>query len=55
MRTYILFLRINREVPEDCEIAGYSIPKGTSLAFNIYVIHHDPEYWPDPDKFDPER
>ena len=42
-------------VEEDCEIAGYNIPKGTSLTFSIYAIHHDPEYWPDPDRFDPER
>lgn len=31
------------------------IEKGTSLLFSAYGIHHDPKYFPEPDKFDPER
>ncbi|KAK3090229.1 hypothetical protein FSP39_010220 [Pinctada imbricata] len=45
----------NREVLEDCEIAGYKVPKGCALNIPIFVIHHDPEYWPEPYKFDPDR
>jgi cytochrome P450 len=37
------------------EIAGYKIPKDMDLSVAIYVMHRDPEHWPDPDKFDPER
>ncbi|XP_044261778.1 probable cytochrome P450 6a13 [Tribolium madens] len=43
-------------------IKDYKIPdqdvvikKGTSVTISILGIHHDPEYYPDPEKFDPER
>ncbi|KAI0047901.1 cytochrome P450 [Auriscalpium vulgare] len=33
----------------------YSIPKGTVVFANIWAIMHDPERYPDPFRFDPER
>lgn len=33
----------------------FLIKKGTMLMIPIYPIHHDPEFYPDPEKFDPER
>lgn len=32
-----------------------NISKGTVLFLPVYSIHHDPEYFPDPEKFDPYR
>jgi len=40
---------------EDGELAGYRIPKGTLLAYNIHKFHTDPDYWGDPESFRPER
>ncbi|XP_074042639.1 cytochrome P450 9e2-like [Leptinotarsa decemlineata] len=31
------------------------IEKGTTLMIPIVGIHHDPKYYPDPERFDPER
>ncbi|CAG2172212.1 unnamed protein product, partial [Oppiella nova] len=36
-------------------IAGITIPAGTSVEIYPYAIHRDPEYWPNPDDFIPDR
>ncbi|KAJ9573566.1 hypothetical protein L9F63_009051, partial [Diploptera punctata] len=33
----------------------YTLHPGEGLWIPVYALHHDPEYFPDPDKFDPER
>lgn len=32
-----------------------TIEKGTVVVIPIYSIHHDPEHYPNPEVFDPER
>lgn len=31
------------------------IPKGTAIQIPLYAVHHDSTYYPDPEKFIPER
>lgn len=31
------------------------LPKGSVIVIPIYSIHHDPKYYPNPEKFEPER
>ncbi|GLB41338.1 putative cytochrome P450 family protein [Lyophyllum shimeji] len=40
---------------EDGVIGGYVIPKGSIIIANLWNMLHDPEVYPDPFKFDPER
>ncbi|XP_066296747.1 vitamin D(3) 25-hydroxylase-like [Branchiostoma lanceolatum] len=40
---------------ETVKVQGYVIPEGTQIQPNLYSVHMDPAYWPDPDRFDPER
>ena len=40
---------------EDCVIKGVTIKKGVQVLIPMYDIHKDPEIWPEPDKFIPER
>jgi len=37
------------------EKGNYKIEKGTPIMLNFYLNHINPEYFPDPYKFDPER
>lgn len=36
-------------------IGGWEYPAGTSLVASSYLVHHDPEIYPDPFMFKPER
>ncbi|KAF9526842.1 cytochrome P450 [Crepidotus variabilis] len=40
---------------EDGYINGYFVPKGTILIANLWAMLHDPEIYPDPFVFNPER
>ena len=55
-------LRLHTIVPEcariptkPMEITGHIIPAGQALLVSIVGIHHDPELYPEPDEFIPER
>ncbi|CAB5212029.1 unnamed protein product [Rhizophagus irregularis] len=37
------------------EIGGYQWPAETMIRINIDAIHHNEEYWEEPDKFNPDR
>ncbi|CAH9080766.1 unnamed protein product [Cuscuta epithymum] len=44
-----------REAVEDVELEGYLIPKGWKVLPLFRNIHHSPENFSDPEKFDPSR
>ncbi|KAK8520677.1 hypothetical protein V6N13_076811 [Hibiscus sabdariffa] len=44
-----------REAVEDVEYEGYVIPKGWKVLPLFRNIHHSPEIFPHPEKFDPSR
>jgi cytochrome P450 len=46
---------IGRLALEDVEIGGYTIPRGGIAIVSQYVMHRDPRFWPDPERFDPQR
>lgn len=50
-------IALDREASEDYYIEEYDfwIPKGQVIYLGFYSIMRDPDYWPEPLKFDPER
>ncbi|XP_062026124.1 beta-amyrin 28-monooxygenase-like [Rosa rugosa] len=44
-----------REAMTDFVYEGYLIPKGMKLYWSVFSTHKNPEYFPDPKKFDPSR
>ncbi|GIY71240.1 cytochrome P450 3A16, partial [Caerostris darwini] len=46
---------VSRKCSEDHKVGPYVIPKDATVLAPVWDIHHDPQYWPDPWKFDPER
>ncbi|KAI5674714.1 hypothetical protein M9H77_15078 [Catharanthus roseus] len=46
---------IPRESSEQCEINGYDIPAKSRVIVNAWAIGRDSRYWPDAEKFNPDR
>ncbi|XP_022915872.2 cytochrome P450 4C1-like [Onthophagus taurus] len=55
LRLYPSVPVIGRKLTEDVVIDGYEIPKETDANLHIYKVHRNPDIYPNPDKFDPDR
>lgn len=57
LRKYPVIPAMLRKCTKDYKIPDSEllITKGTNILLPFYSIHHDSDYYPDPEKFDPER
>ncbi|XP_072263523.1 24-hydroxycholesterol 7-alpha-hydroxylase isoform X2 [Pyxicephalus adspersus] len=46
---------ITRKVVKPLKVYNYEIPPGDLLMLSPYWVHRDPQYFPEPEKFKPER
>ncbi|XP_071444239.1 cytochrome P450 315a1, mitochondrial [Hetaerina americana] len=46
---------LTRILPVDCPMGGYNVPAGNLILISVYSSGRDPQYFPDPEKFWPER
>ncbi|CAO2630611.1 Cytochrome P450 3A11 [Lemmus lemmus] len=55
LRLYAIANRLERVCKQDVEMNGVFIPKGSVVMIPIFSLHRDPQYWPEPEEFRPER
>ncbi|KAM8861847.1 thromboxane-A synthase [Synchiropus picturatus] len=55
LRLYPPAFRYARDIDEDCVVNGQLLPKGASLEIPAGFLHRDPDHWPEPERFIPER
>lgn len=55
MRLFPPAWAIGRLALDECSLAGYSVPRGSLVLMSQYVMHRDARFFPDPERFDPER
>ncbi|CAI2353367.1 unnamed protein product [Caenorhabditis sp. 36 PRJEB53466] len=53
--TNLLPINLPHATTRDVNLAGYVIPKGTAVVHQISSVLSDPEVFPEPEKFKPER
>ena len=46
---------LERSAQEDFEAGGYTIKRGAIVLMSQYLVHRDPRWWNEPERFDPGR
>jgi cytochrome P450 len=55
LRLYPPFWMVDRMALADDCAGDVAIPRGSTVVVFIYGVHHSPQYWENPETFDPER
>jgi cytochrome P450 len=55
MRHYPAAPCLTRQTLETITIGGLTIDKGTTVVLNLFGVHHNKNYWPCPDQFNPDN
>lgn len=55
MRLYPPVQMIVREAVEPVELGGYELPEGATVSMEQWVLHRDPRWYDEPERFRPER
>ena len=55
LRLYATAPNVVRQTSENIELDGYKVPAGTKVCLQIFSLQRNPEYFPDPLTYDPDR
>ena len=55
LRRYPVAMGIFRRLGAPLQVGGELLPPGTEVAILTYALHHHPDFWDEPARFDPDR
>ena len=55
LRLYPPAYHVNRDAMQDDDISGIPVTAGDTIGISPYLLHRHPEFWSDPERFDPQR
>jgi cytochrome P450 len=55
LRLYPPAWAMDRLANADLELGGFRIKRGTDIWLSPWVMHRDPRFWTEPERFDPDR
>ena len=55
LRLYPPGWMLARRCLEEIPLGGYVVPEGGLVLMPPYLLHRDPRFWPEPERFDPDR
>jgi cytochrome P450 len=55
LRLYPPFWMVDRMALADDRAGDVTIPRGSTVVVFIYGVHHSPQYWENPESFEPDR
>ena len=55
LRVHPVIPGVGRVLKSPREVAGWQLPEGCVVGCSILMAHFDPDVWPEPKRFDPER
>ena len=51
----LIVMSMVRQMKEEVQFEGYTIPKGANIIANLHAVHYNPDTFPNPKQFDPSR
>jgi cytochrome P450 len=55
LRLYPPAYHVNRDAVQDDDISGIPVTAGDTVGISPYLLHRHPDFWSEPDTFDPQR
>ena len=55
LRLYPPVWHVERDAVQDDDISGVPVSAGDTVGLSPYLLHRHPEFWPNPERFDPQR